>query len=146
MIRMDDDIEIDASLEKVWETFTDLTCWADWNSVLTDVKPSSGTCIEAGGSFTCCVSPYGVPVFFEAKIVEMEPMKRVVWTGARHMVRARHEFLFRSKGGKVTVSSREVLTGIPLIFGGLFFPAGKFRRIKKNFLEDLRNSAERGAP
>jgi uncharacterized protein YndB with AHSA1/START domain len=143
---MDDEIEIDASLEKVWETFTDLTCWADWSSILTDVTPRGGACIDEGGSFTCCINPYGVRVFFEARIEEVEPMKRIVWTGAKHLVRARHEFFFRRRNGKVIVASREVLRGLPLAFGGLFFPVGKFRRLKRVFLEDLKNWAEGGTP
>lgn len=142
MIRMDGEIEIDASLERVWSTFTDLTCWADWNSVLTDVKPGSGTCIDEGGGFVCCVRPYGVPVFFEARIEEVEPMRRIVWTGAKHMVRGRNEFLFRERPGGVTVTSYEVLRGLPVAFGGLFFPVAKFRRLKKEFLRDLKAYAE----
>ena len=142
MIRMYDEVEIAAPLEEVWQTFIDLTCWADWNSVLTEVSPGPAGCIEEGGNFTCCVRPLGFPVFFEARIEEFEPMRRVVWTGARHLVRGRNEWLFRTRGGKVVVSSREALTGLPVLFGGLFFPVRKFQRLKENLLADLKTYAE----
>jgi hypothetical protein len=141
---MHDEIEIEASLEKVWQAFIDLTCWADWNSVLTDVSPGPAGCIEEGGKFTCCVRPLGFPVFFEAKIEEVEIMKRVVWTGARHMVKGRNEWVFDVRDGRIIVASQEVLTGLPVLFGGLFFPVAKFRRLKESLLADLKKYAEGG--
>lgn len=142
MVRIEDEVEISATLEKVWAAFTDLTCWADWNSVLTNVKPHSGSCIAADGSFTCCVTPFLVPVFFETRIDEILPMERIVWTGSKYMIHGRHEFLFTEKGGKVRLFSREVLRGLPVAFGGVFFPLGRFRTLTREFLEGFRKYAE----
>ena len=69
-------------------------------------------------------------------------MKRIVWQGAKYLIRGRHEFTFQSGDGTVTVCSREVLQGLPTVFGGLFFPVGKFRRMKSDFLRDLKRYAE----
>jgi hypothetical protein len=142
MVSIEDEVVISASLEKVWESFTDLTCWADWNSVLTKVKPHSGSCIDADGSFTCCVTPFGVPVFFETRIDEISPMERIVWTGSKYMIRGRHEFLFTEKDGRVRLFSREVLSGPPVAFGGIFFPLWRFRTLTREFLEGIRKYAE----
>ena len=46
----------------------------------------------------------------------------------------------------MTVSSREVLRGLPTALGGLFFPVKKFRRMKSEFLKDLKGYAEGGQP
>jgi uncharacterized protein YndB with AHSA1/START domain len=142
MVCIEDEVEINAALEKVWEAFTDLTCWADWNSVLTNVQPHTGNCIDADGQFTCCVTPFLVPVFFETRIVEISPMERIVWTGSKYMIHGRHEFLFTEKGGKVRLFSKEVLSGPPVAFGGIFFPLRKFRALTREFLEGLRKYAE----
>lgn len=142
MVCIEEAVEISASLERVWESFTDLTCWAHWNSVLTKVKPNTGSCIDENGGFICCVSPFGVPVFFETSIVEIVPMERIVWTGAKYMIHGRHDFLFDEKDGKVRLLSREVLKGPPVALGGFFFPVRKFRKMTRKFLEDLRKYAE----
>ena len=142
MVCIEDEVEIGAPLEKVWAAFTDLTCWADWNTVLTKVQPHSGSCIDAGGHFACCVTPFGVPVFFETRIDEISPMERIVWTGSKYMIRGRHEFLFTENDGKVRLFSREVLTGLPVAFGGIFFPLWRFRTLTREFLEGIRKYAE----
>lgn len=142
MVCIEEEVEISASLEKVWDSFTNFTCWADWNAVLAQVKSSSGSCLDADGRFSCCISPFGVPVFFEAGVTEITPMKRIVWTGSKYMVRGWHEFLFTEEGEGVRLLSREILSGPPVAFGGLFFPVGRFRRLTKQFLEGLRKYAE----
>ena len=143
MVCIEDEVEINAPLEKVWNSFIDLTCWADWNSVLTKVKPRCGNCIEADGSFSCCVTPFGVPVFFETRIDEISPMERIVWTGSKYMIHGTHEFLFVENEAAVKLISREVMRGLPVSFGGFFFPVRRFRALTREFLEALRKYAER---
>ena len=69
-------------------------------------------------------------------------MERIVWTGSKYMIHGRHEFLFTEEGGKVRLFSKEVLSGLPVAFGGIFFPLRKFRTLTREFLEDLRKYAE----
>ena len=142
MVRIDEHIHVAAPVERVWETFTDLTCWQDWNSVLTQVEAGGEACLLAGGRFRCCIRPYAVPVFFEARIEEVVPLKRVLWTARRFGLQGRHEFLFEPEAEGVLVVSREVLTGFPVLLGGLFFPVGRFKRITSTFLRELKAGAE----
>ncbi len=144
MIEIVESVVIAAPLGKVWQTFTDLTCWADWNSVLTGVQGERNSCIVGEGSFRCCIRPYGVPVFFKAEIAEFEPLRRVVWTTARHGVKSRHEFLFEEEGGEARVLSREHLTGILVRLGGIYFLLPQFRKMTATFLEELKKGAEQG--
>lgn len=145
MVCIEEEVEINASLERVWKSFTSFTCWADWNRVLSEVKSSAGSCLDKDGRFTCCVRPFGVPVFFEAGVDEIIPMERIVWTGSKYLVHGWHEFLFTEKAGTVRLVSREILTGPPAAFGGLFFPVGRFRALTREFLEGLRKYAEENA-
>ena len=142
MVCIEEEVKINASLERVWESFTSFTCWADWNCVLSEVKSSSGSCLDKDGRFTCCVSPFGVPVFFEAGVNEITPMERIVWTGSRYMVHGWHEFLFTEKAGTVRLLSREILTGPPVALGGLFFPVRKFHKLTREFLDGLKKYVE----
>ena len=142
MVRIDEQIHVAAPLERVWQTFTDLTCWQDWNSVLTQVEPKGEAYLLPGGRFRCCIRPYAVPVFFEARIEEVVPLKRVLWTARRLGLQGRHEFLFEPEADGVRVVSREVLTGFPVLLGGLFFPVGRFKRITSTFLRELKAGAE----
>ena len=142
MVRIDEQIHIAAPVERVWDTFTDLTCWQDWNTVLTQVEGRDGASLLVAGRFRSCIRPYAVPVFFEARIEEVVPLKRVLWTARRFGLQGRHEFLFEPEADGVLVGSREVLTGFPVVLGGFFFPIGRFRRITSTFLRDLKAGAE----
>lgn len=142
MVRIEEHISVAAPLDRVWETFIDLTCWQDWNSVLTNVEATGEACLLAAGSFRCCIRPYAVPVFFEARVEEVLPRRKVLWTAKRFGLRGRHEFLFDPEGDGVLVVSREVLTGFPVVLGGLFFPVGRFKRITSTFLRELKEGAE----
>lgn len=143
MVRIEESVWVAAALDRVWGTFTDLTCWPDWNSVLTKAEATDESCLLAGRSFRCCIRPYAVPVFFQAKVEQIVPREKVLWTAKRFGLRGRHEFLFEPEGDGVRVVSREVLTGFPVLLGGLFFPVGRFRRITATFLRELKEGAER---
>lgn len=144
MVEIIESVGIAAPLEKVWRTFTDLTCWADWNSVLTGVEGEKNACIVEDGSFRCCIRPYGVPVFFKARITDFEPLRRVVWATGRHGVHSRHEFLFEKDGERSRVLSRERLTGITVRLGAVRIFLPQFREMTRTFLEQLREGAEKG--
>jgi ligand-binding SRPBCC domain-containing protein len=50
-------ITINSSLEKVWDTFTDLACWVNWNTVLKDVR-TKGRSLTDGKSLKCTLRPF----------------------------------------------------------------------------------------
>jgi hypothetical protein len=114
---IEESILINADLAKIWKTFTDLTCWADWNTVTTDAASGSGR-LEEGEKFTFCLRPFSLPITVEPKIEEVVPLKKVVWSGARFGISSRHEFLFQQAKSGVLVTSREQFSGLPLLLGG----------------------------
>lgn len=142
MKRIEETILIQASRELVWGAFTDLTCWADWNSVLTKVRPGAGACLAEGAGFSCCLRPFGVPVPLAVRVELAEPPARLLWVGARWGVRGRHWFYFSERSGGTRCESVEELSGPTVAVAGPLFPVWRFRELTRRFLLDLRAEAE----
>jgi uncharacterized protein YndB with AHSA1/START domain len=138
---IEETVVIHADVEKVWDTFTDLSYWKNWNTALEDVKPSTGK-ISEGRHLSCRMRPFAFPLHFDPVIREVVRPERVVWSGGKYGIRARHEFIFKKTDGDTTVTSRETFRGLPVIFQGLFFPAGRIRELTVIMLRDLKRAAE----
>jgi uncharacterized protein YndB with AHSA1/START domain len=76
-MKIEESIEITANIEKVWETFTDLTGWADWNTVLRNIPPGRKR-IREGEKFSCSLSPFAIPVYFEPEVQEVIPFEKII--------------------------------------------------------------------
>jgi hypothetical protein len=138
---IEESISINATKDAVWRHFTDLTCWVNWNSVLRDVTTERGS-IQKGETFGCSMRPFVFPVHFESFIEEVVPYERVVWSGSKYGIFARHEFFFREGEGRVQVISRETFKGITMDNMKFIFPAGRIRELTKSMLKDLKKAAE----
>lgn len=99
-------ITIKADMETVWNIFTDLTCWQDWNRVINDISSDHDRLTE-GKQFRFCVRPFNLPVYIEPVVNEIIPKQKVVWSGNKHGIRARHEFIFFRDENAVHLTSRE---------------------------------------
>ncbi|MCX7792937.1 MAG: SRPBCC domain-containing protein [Thermodesulfovibrionales bacterium] len=134
-------IEINADIRKVWSTFTDLTCWNDWTSIV-QYAFSESKRIEEGKSFSFCLRAFTIPVSMKPFVEAIEPMKRIVWKGSKFWVSARHEFLFEEYGSATKVISREKISGIfiPLISELLIKKI--LQNVTLKFLNELKRSAE----
>jgi hypothetical protein len=135
-------VAILANITKVWDTFIDLTCWIDWNTVLKDAKCEGDTCIMEGKSFSCRFEPYSIPMTFTATIEEVIPHKKVVWTTRKLGIFAHHEFTFETTDDHVKVTSREILSGLPVMAPKLFFPKSEMIAMTQKLLWDLKEAAE----
>jgi hypothetical protein len=138
---IEESVLINADLKNIWETFTDLTCWADWNTVACKAASLSGR-LEEGERFTFCLRPFSVPIVVKPKIEDIVPREKVVWTGTKFGIFSRHEFLFQQVANGVLVTSREAFRGLLLLFGGVACPEGMVRELTVGMLNDLKKSAE----
>jgi hypothetical protein len=139
---IEESVLINAELKEIWKTFTDLTCWADWNTVASKAASNSGR-IEEGSRLSFSLRPASVPIMIEAKIEEVETREKVVWSGTKFGIFSRHEFLFQQIANGVLVTSRETFRGLPLLFGGLTFPESTVRELTVGMLKDLKTAAEK---
>jgi hypothetical protein len=137
-------ILISADLGRIWQTFMDLTCWANWNTVATDAASDSGS-LEQGKTFTFCLRPFSVPIMIEPKIEEIVPREKVVWSGGRFGITSRHEFLFQKVANGVLVTSREIFRGLPLRLGGKGITEKISRDLVARMLQQLKKACERDA-
>ena len=99
-------IAIHAPIEKVWNTFTDLTCWMHWNTVIRNVR-SGERCLSSGKEVKCCLYPFLFPITVNLRIEELIHHERIVWTARKKGLYARHEFIFGKRDNSVLVTSRE---------------------------------------
>ncbi|GBE06905.1 MAG TPA: hypothetical protein ENG95_00845 [Nitrospirae bacterium] len=138
---IEDTMLINATLEKVWDIFTDLTCWKDWSTTLTNVTYDKKR-LTKGESFAFCLRPFNIPLRMKPVVKEILPREHVIWSGSKYGISARHEFIFKSHDGKVLLTSRETFAGVlvqPLVF---FFPARKMRKLTISMLQELKAAAE----
>jgi hypothetical protein len=145
MRRIEESVLIEAPRDVAWRTFADLTCWADWNSVLTGVLPGADQLLAGGSGFSCRLNPFGVAVPFSVRVELAEPPSRLLWVGARWGVRGRHWFHFSDQEGGTRCESLEDLSGPTVALAGPLFPMWRFRQLTRRFLLDLKGEAERRA-
>jgi hypothetical protein len=139
---IEESVIIHSPLQKVWDTFTDITCWKDWNTVLRNVSPEKTEILTEGGKVRFCIYPFSFPVYFEPVIDEVIPHKRVVWSSGVYGLSARHEFVFEEVENGTLATSREVFKGFPVKALRFLFPRSRLRELTVAFLKDLKRAAE----
>jgi len=138
---IEESIIINADLGKVWETFTDLTCWKDWNTVMRSVC-SDKKCITPGSELRCNFRPFFFPVKAEIKVEEVIPYERIIWSARKKGFSARNRFSFQKHEKGVLVTSRETFTGFVVTGFGFFLPVKRMRSMIAAFLKDLKRGSE----
>jgi hypothetical protein len=134
-------ILIHASMKKVWDTFTDLTCWKNWNTVIEDVKSEESYLVD-GKVIKCCFRPFLFPVKVRIRIEEAVPYERVVWSARKKGLFAFHEFLFEEHENGVLVISKETFSGLLTAGSGFLLPMKRMRSLTKTFLKELKRAAD----
>jgi hypothetical protein len=134
-------ILIRAPVEKVWEIFTDLSCYNEWNTVMENPSAEYPHMRE-GMKFRCALRPFAFPVFIEPFIAEFIPRGKIVLTGSKFGITARHDFIFAGSEQGTTVTSRESFGGITFLVFGFIFPSWRIRELTRALLNDLKKAAE----
>ncbi len=143
MMIIEESIMIHAPLKRAWQTFTDITRWKDWNTILRNVSPGKTEILTEGGKVRFCIYPFTFPVYFEPNIEEVVPIKKVVWASGVYGIFARHEFAFEEVHERTLLTSREVFRGLPVRALSFLFPESRLRRLTVAFLKELKKAAER---
>jgi uncharacterized protein YndB with AHSA1/START domain len=141
-MEIDYTVTIHADINTVWDIFTDLTCWKEWSSVLGDSSSEHDRLTE-GKRFNFCIRPFALPIHVEPLVEEVIPGKRIVWSGAKHGIHARHEFIFTEENKTVVLRSREIFQAGPV--KRLFFhvPKKKLHNLSIRMLHELKEAAEK---
>jgi hypothetical protein len=139
---IEESVIVHARLPKVWDTFTNITCWDDWNTVIKKVSPGKTEILAEGGKVRFCMYPFHFPVYLEPVIEKVVPKKEVVWTSAKYGISARHAFVFEPVEDGVLVTSRETFNGVTVKALRFLFPEWRLRDLTVAFLRDLKGAAE----
>jgi hypothetical protein len=138
---IEESILIHAKMDKVWDTFTNLTCWKDWNTVMRNVN-SGGDCLSHGSEILCSFHPFFLSIKAKIQVEEVIPHKRIVWSAKKKGFSARNKFSFQGNERGVVITSRETYSG-PLVKSlGFLLPKGKMQTLIKTFLKDLKTASE----
>ncbi len=140
-IVIEESIIILANIDTVWDTFTRLTCWKEWNTVMMDVC-SNGKYLSYGSEISCCFRPFLFPVTANIRVEEVVPYKRIIWSAKKKGFFARNEFSFENHGRGVTVTSREAFYGTLVSFWGFLLPKKRMKNLILTFLSDLKAASE----
>ena len=138
---IEESILIHAKMDKVWDTFTNLTCWKDWNTVMRNVN-SGEDCLSHGSEISCSFHPFFLPIKAKIRVEEVIPHKSIVWSAKKKGFSARNKFSFQDNERGIIVTSRETYSG-PLVKSlGFLLPKGKMQTLIKTFLKDLKKASE----
>ena len=138
---IEESILINAKMDKVWETFIDLTCWKDWNTVMRNVS-SVEKYLSHGGKISCSFRPFLLPIKATIRVEDVIPLKHIVWCANKKGLSARNKFTFQSNERGVVVTSKETFSGTLVRFLVFLLSKRKMRTLIKTFLRDLKNASE----
>lgn len=106
-------IIIEASPERVWAVFSDLSKYGQWNPFIKSVE---GEVAEGEHISVSIEPPGGSRMSFKPRVLLLEPQKALVWMGKlwiKGLFDGRHEFHLTGNGdGSTTFEQSETFSGI----------------------------------
>ena len=121
-------VTIFSEMDRVWDIFTDLACWNQWNHSMQEAaRPEGCYFISEGQRLSLQIRLYAMPFSIRPLVECVVPHDQVVWSARKFGVSAKHEFLFTNLGGAVQVISRERFAGLrPFL---MMLPEVRIRRL-----------------
>jgi hypothetical protein len=138
---IEESMVIHAPMDKIWEIFTDLTCWKEWNTVMENICTGE-KCMSSGGKISCSFRPFLFPVKATITIEEVIPYKRIVWSAQKRGFFARNIFTFQDNKKGVMVTSREAFNGFIVKVFSFLVPKEKMHTLIETFLKDIKTASE----
>ncbi len=139
---LQEQITVNAPLLRVWQVFTDIAAWGEWNSVCEDCCFVSGTAITPGACLAFSLRPYYLPIKIQPRVIHCDPPREVVWEGRRLGVHAVHRFAFQEHDGQVTILSVEEFGGPLFFLARLLLVHRRLQQLSRRLLEDIKRAAE----
>jgi hypothetical protein len=143
---IEETVTINADVQRVWKIFIDLSCWHEWNSVVTVLSSGKKGEIAEGASFTCMILPLAFLLQLEPLAEEVVPCKKIVLSGHSFGISARHEFLFEGNESETTVTSRETFRGILSLLPIWIYIEMRVKKLTGHMLRDMKIAAEAKQP
>ena len=137
-----EEIEISAPISIVWDVFSALEKWDDWNTACQSCHLTEGEEMAEGACFSFVVRPFTLPIKVKPRITECQPGQKVVWEGERLGVHAVHAWTFRETNGRVTLISHEEFSGPLILLARLMLLPQRLHSLTRELLACIKQEAE----
>jgi hypothetical protein len=141
-VTIEEDIEIQASIEQVWQVFSMMEEWKNWNTVCRECCYITGDRLAEGTCFSFVLTPYYLPLKVIPRVVRCDPGEYVVWEGSRLGIHARHEFVFKQKKDAILLTSIESFHGPLLWLCRLLKIPARLHRLSRRMMSAMKQQAE----
>lgn len=142
---IEENIDVKAPIPVVWDVFSRLEKWEEWNTVCESCSLIEGETFSRGVCFSFTLRPYFLPIKITPRITLCDPGREVVWEGERLGVRARHRFVFHEKADGVRIQSVEEFAGAILWLSRILWVPARLHRLSKQLLREIKEQSERCA-
>jgi hypothetical protein len=137
-----EEIEIYAPLPLVWQVFSCLEDWEEWNPVCRSCQYVEGKEMSEGACVSFVVRPFSVPIRISPRVAKCVPAQEIVWEGERLGIHAVHAFTFREEKDKVVLRSEEKFNGPFVGLGRLISLYSQLRQLTRKLLLSVKREAE----
>lgn len=135
-------VNIRAPMEIVWDVFSRIENWSEWNPVCRQCRFEDGDSLAAGTCLSFELRPLFFPIRIYPEVKDYEAGRLVTWVGKKWGVRAQHSFHFESTGDKVKIHSIESFFGPMLFAAKLLGIPGRLHKLTRHLLEAIKTTAE----
>ncbi len=104
-------VTIDAPVKTVWQVFTEIESWSDWNTVCRECRLEDADAMGEGACISFELSPLLFPLRIAPVIEAYEEEKEVTWSGSKWGIHARHTFSFFPVDDGTRLDSLESFSG-----------------------------------
>lgn len=129
-------------MEIVWDVFSRIENWSDWNPVCRECRLETGDLLSAGTCLSFEINPLGFPIRIASEVKVYEKARRVTWKGSKWGLHAEHEFYFKPVGNGVRVESRETFCGPMRLPAKLVGIPGRLHKLTRQLLAAMQTEAE----
>ncbi len=133
-VKASEAIEINASVEKVWNLISDIDNWKGWMPNVTEVKLKGKPAVDVEFDWT----NNGTEIHSKIGILEMN--KKIGWSGVASIAKAAHIWELNERNGRTIVKTEESFDGFML---SIFFGKKKLSDSLKEWLLQLKKAAEK---
>ena len=135
-------IIISAPMAIVWDVFSRIENWSDWNPVCRECRLETGDRLAAGACLSFTLKPLGFPIRISPEVKVYEKARRVTWTGSKWGLHAEHAFYFKPSGNGVRVESVETFSGPMCLPAKIVGIPGRLHKLTRQLLAAMKTAAE----
>lgn len=135
-------VHIRAPMEIVWDVFSRVENWSEWNPVCRQCRFEAGDRLAAGTCLSFELKPLFFPIRIAPEVKDCEKGSLVTWAGAKWGVHARHSFRFEPLGDQVRIDSIEKFFGPMLFAAKLVGIPGRLHKLTRHLLAAIKTTAE----